>query len=568
MAIRFPLDKIKEEKAEYIKYLRTNLHEPAIPSMFPYSQYYDIDSDVINVRKEIRQTIAENERKLEMQKVTHSDKHNKQENKSKNKQNNVVPQNQQIQKELGEIRMLLGVTKKKRFKTSTVTQVILDDCLRRLNSIEPTELFDDAIKSLKGVVAERQAYLNVQKYVVQLYYLEQEKDNAIFHSKFEDFKQQIQSLALSDKESEIIDAQIAMTIKNREENVYAQSFLEYSNSLTKRIEQIKKKSESAKEIVTELNKLIDEVKDLNFERTEISVLIRSIKQAIHKVNEPITNISHSNDVTPTNIDNKKREKQVAIIIESEYIISWQNIEFGNGVITFSSKEGRILYRQVGQFRRSYNQIKEYLSDKLPQIVLVYRENSKSWQLKQPLTLQKALQMIRRKESEDLLQEEQYRKAVHSYDNMSLYIQNPQNQEIIYKRLKDKKQQFLNYLIRLQLNNYKLIPAIEIIAHESSESTYEEDVFIFSIPCKNSRYGSRLINIVYENVNPARATIICTVEERYYQQALQSIFNFMNDENEKNKRSRLHQIIRLNIYVRNLHISVHKDLHTWAVSVQH
>ena len=253
------------------------------------------------------------------------------------------------------------------------------------------------------------------------------------------------------------------------------------------------------------------------------------------------------------------------VIQQEIIVLWDDVNFGNNILYIFS-DGKLVYSKSTSCRKSFNQVKEYLSNKLPQIVLV-KNQSDVWILKEPIVLQDALNMIRRKESENLLLEEQYRTSQRSYSSIEKYLEDKTNQELVLKRLKDKKQDFLNYLIKYQLSDYKLVPAIEMLSHESTSIVDEEDVFVFSIQHKSYSYEiNDYVNIIYENVNPARATIVCTVEKRYYTLALQSIYNFMNNAKEKNKRSRLRHILKLNNYVKNLHLVNHTDMHNWATAI--
>ena len=253
------------------------------------------------------------------------------------------------------------------------------------------------------------------------------------------------------------------------------------------------------------------------------------------------------------------------VIQQEIIVLWDDVNFGNNILYIFS-DGKLVYSKSTSCRKSFNQVKEYLSNKLPQIVLV-KNQSDVWILKEPIVLQDALNMIRRKESENLLLEEQYRTSQRSYSSIEKYLEDKTNQELVLKRLKDKKQDFLNYLIKYQLSDYKLVPAIEMLSHESTSIVDEEDVFVFSIQHKSYSYEiNDYVNIIYENVNPARATIVCTVEKRYYTLALQSIYNFMNNAKEKNKRSRLRHILKLNNYVKNLHLVNHTDMHNWETAI--
>ena len=295
-------------------------------------------------------------------------------------------------------------------------------------------------------------------------------------------------------------------------------------------------------------------------KTDKSLLFEDVKELRHivdmiKPNVPLINLS--------NISQQESTQKVV----EERVIPWAQIGFGNNVLYIKDECGKILLSRQENCRKSYNQIKEYLADKLPQIVIV-KNQSGLWTLKEPVAFKEALLMIRRKETKDLIQEERYKRALRSFASMDEYLKNKENQEYVLKRLNEKKQDFIKYLIKSQLKDYKLIPAIEMIAHESSDSIDEEDVFIFTVPSKSYRFGMDCVNIVYENINIARASIVCTVEKNHYTQALQSLFNFMNDENQKNKRSRLHQTLRLSNAVRNLHVVNHTDMHSWAMSIQH
>ena len=328
-----------------------------------------------------------------------------------------------------------------------------------------------------------------------------------------------------------------------------------------------------------IGELIEELKTLTIEngfiekrklirtkiKTDKRLLKEDVKILLHRLNQTIPYVpkvehssGHDNDSGQPSLESSS--------MAEELIIPWSQIKFGNNVMRIENADGKFLLAPRENCRRSYNQIKEYLADKLPLIVVI-KNNSGVWTFKEPIVFKKALLMIRNKESEDLIQEERYKRALRSFASMEDYLQYKQNQELVLRRLKDKKQDFLNYLIKYQLDDYKLIPAIEMISHESSESVGEEDVFIFTIPCKSYRFGMDCVNIVYENINAARASIVCTVETKNYIQALQSLFNFMNDESQKNKRSRLHQTLRLSSAVRNLHVVNHTDMHSWAMSVQ-
>ena len=296
------------------------------------------------------------------------------------------------------------------------------------------------------------------------------------------------------------------------------------------------------------------------------ILEGDIKHLLHMLNQTAPYVPKA-EHPKAHVDTKQQP-----VIEfprkiEELVVPWSQIVFHDNVIRITDANGKFLLAPRENCRRSYNQIKEYIAEKLPLIVVIKNQDGK-WALKEPVVFKNALKILRKRESEELIQEEKYKRALRSFASMEEYLQYRQNQEHVLARLKEKKQEFLNYLIKCQIEDYKLVPAIEVVAHESSENAYEEDVFIFTIPYKSYRTGTDCVNIVYENINESRASIVCTVEKKNYSQALQSLFNFMNDENQKNKRSRLHQTLRLSNTVRRLHVVNHTDMHSWAMSIQY
>ena len=93
-----------------------------------------------------------------------------------------------------------------------------------------------------------------------------------------------------------------------------------------------------------------------------------------------------------------------------------------------------------------------------------------------------------------------------------------------------KSEYIDYLVKQQSKKYKVIPCVERLAHTDSDIT--EYAFMFSIECK-----SKDILIVYENVHPDRSTLLFVVKPENYDQAIRSIYDFMQSA-EINKRSSL------------------------------
>ena len=382
----------------------------------------------------------------------------------------------------------------------------------------------------------------------------------------------VESLDMSDLERTILISKLNTANTKIEEKIYTQKYLIFSNYIHDWLRKIELSKATIQERRLKLNEVDREIRNSRFDKAEHL----SLQKAVSIVRKRLTLIEQGKIVEKTPEVKKQSTKELLSPVIKQnvktephvIIVQWSNIEFGNNVIRITDSDGKFLLAPKEICRKSYNQIKEYLADKLPQIVLV-KNQSGVWMLKEPIVFKEALRMIRQKEADDLLQEAQYKEALRSYASMENYLNETKNHELILKRLREKKQNYLNHLIKNQLADYKLVPAVEMIAYESAESIGEEDVFIFTIQTNNFHYRYLdCVNIVYENVNPARASIVFTVEKKYYNQALQSIFNFMNDAKKKNKRSKLRQIVSLNSYIKNLNVVNHSDvMHSWAVSIK-
>ena len=499
MAVRLPLEKIEAEKAEYIKYLLSNLHEPAIVNKFQYRSFYENDAEVLKVRIEVANKRKEQEKKL-------------------------PPQPQKA---------TLVVEKKVEHNAKPLTE--------KENKNDTNQYFENLLKcinDLKQKLKSSRILTPEQKSEIEKLHHE-----VIFHTGWNN-NQLIQI------NKSILNLQkIADDIESAERRRPIRELIDELKTLTIENGFIQKR----KSIRTKI-------------KTDKKLLKEDVKVLLHKLNQTVPYV-YEMKPPKVNVDGDRPAIVEPSKMVEELVIPWTQIAFGNNIIRITDTNGKFLLAPKVNCRKSYNQIKEYLADKLPQ-VLIIKNASKGWTLKEPIVFHNALLMIKQRVEEELIQEEQYKRALRSFDSMEDYLQHKKNQELVLKRLRDRRQDFLNYLIKYQIEDYKLVPAIEMISHESSDSVSQEEVFIFTIPHRSYRMVEDFVNIVYENVNEARATIVCTVERCKYTQVLQSLFNFMNDEKQKNKRSRLHQTLILNSAVRRLHVVNHTDMHTWAMGVQH
>ena len=88
-----------------------------------------------------------------------------------------------------------------------------------------------------------------------------------------------------------------------------------------------------------------------------------------------------------------------------------------------------------------------------------------------------------------------------------------------EEFKRYKSQYIDYLLDLQSEGYKVIPCVERLSHANSNVT--EYAFMFSIRCRSGN-----ILIVHENVNPDRSTLLFWVKEKAYDSAIREIYDFL------------------------------------------
>lgn len=266
--------------------------------------------------------------------------------------------------------------------------------------------------------------------------------------------------------------------------------------------------------------------------------------------------------TPQQIASEITDSSRYVHLPSRVTVDWKDITFHENIIRISTPifNKPILVKK--SCRRSYNTIKELLAEKLPEIIIEQIPDG-TYKLVTSIELDSAVKLIRRREAEELFNDDAHHRPRLGLKKALLIAE---EQESLLRRLRERKQRFINYLISLHSKlDYKVIPAVELLAHESSGSVMEEDAFIFTIPSR--RTGC--VCIVYENVNVARASLLFVVQKEKYMDCLQSIFNYMADEHIRNKRENLRARPTINAsgVLSVYHVNHTEDMHDWTVKLK-
>ena len=123
-----------------------------------------------------------------------------------------------------------------------------------------------------------------------------------------------------------------------------------------------------------------------------------------------------------------------------------------------------------------------------------------------------------------------------------------------------KSDYINFLVKMQSEDYKVIPCVERLAHSNSDMT--EYAFLFSIKCSSGK-----ILIVHENVNPDRATLLFLVKEENFNKSIREIYDFLQSA-EINKRSSLRDktIETEDAGILSYRSINHEDLYSWKQTI--
>ena len=260
---------------------------------------------------------------------------------------------------------------------------------------------------------------------------------------------------------------------------------------------------------------------------------REIIQVFKDLAQKTERNNTTNNALSTSENNTKQTQTTpSIQTPQELEVSWSKVHFFDGRVTIDTPiPGKPVVLTIQNVRKSYEQIRNLLIRKLPPIHII-KDKSGKYQLKNTIQWQSAIQMLEKRYNDDnivAIKPKVYQSFKLTMDSAS------KDQDMILKHLQQRKQTYINYLIKQHaLLDYKIIPAKESLAHYSATNSTEEDAFIFTIPSKI--YGC--VTVVYENCNIARASIVLTVKKETYIESVQWLYNFMGDEREKNKRERL------------------------------
>lgn len=222
--------------------------------------------------------------------------------------------------------------------------------------------------------------------------------------------------------------------------------------------------------------------------------------------------------------------------KTEWILDWNCVMFKQGyVVIYARSDMSIKFKptQVNAPKsiEAFNYLKKYLNKRLPPVrcsivgqkLTVIDEIDFSKAIQQfGIAARQGLIKVNRTKSSNMI----------SPSPMSFSQALSKAQQMTLEEFKKYKSKYIDYLVELQCEDYKVIPCVERLAHSTGDMT--EYAFLFSLKCGNGN-----IMIVHENVNPDRSTLIFEVESVTYNNSIRALYDFLQSA-EINKRSNLRE----------------------------
>lgn len=248
-----------------------------------------------------------------------------------------------------------------------------------------------------------------------------------------------------------------------------------------------------------------------------------------------------------------------------WILDWNCVMFKQGhAIVYARSDMSVKFKptniQIPGSLESFNYLRNYLNERLePVRCSIVREKLT---IVDNINFSKAIQQFAAAARQGLIRTDgRGRKIVGAPSSMSFSQAISKAKSMTPEEFKKYKSKYIDYLVELQCENYKVIPCVERLSHANSDIT--EYAFMFSIKCRSGN-----ILIVHENVNPDRSTLLFWVKEKAYNSAIREIYDFLQSA-EINKRSSLRggSIEVGNVGVVRYKSINHDDIWSWRDNIR-
>lgn len=264
----------------------------------------------------------------------------------------------------------------------------------------------------------------------------------------------------------------------------------------------------------------------------------------------------------TGIARPKEKPTYNFLSQKSYVVNWEDVTFAHGSYTINCpKNGAVSFRPLvvndTMSIPMLNFIRDYLQEKMPRVYCNVQHGR--LELTGRIDLSIAIRMLQSPRYSQIVEKRVnmltstrsvFRDGIAmSYeDSISKARKMSMEDFVVYKS------KFINYLVKRQLEKYRIIPCNEQISHRGASIT--ENAFIFTL--RSSKWSNYVI-LVVENLNPDRATLLFKIEEACYESSLKTIHEFLKSP-EINKRSNLRDSSELvvSLNAANFYAVNHRD----------
>ena len=217
-----------------------------------------------------------------------------------------------------------------------------------------------------------------------------------------------------------------------------------------------------------------------------------------------------------------------------WVLDWECVTFKEGYFTVwspssSSVSFKPLNVQARESTGALNYLRAYLKKKLPPIYCTIEGKHNKLVINDPVRLNEAIQVFAKEARQHAVRVKR-NASTPQPSRMSFSQALSKAQQMSASDFRKYKSRFIDFLVDLQDEHYKVIPCVERLAHSGSDTM--ESAFMFTMKCRSGR-----LLIVHENVNPDRSTLLFTIREDNYMKNVRSLYDFLQSA-EINKRSAL------------------------------
>lgn len=217
-----------------------------------------------------------------------------------------------------------------------------------------------------------------------------------------------------------------------------------------------------------------------------------------------------------------------------WILDWECVTFKEGYFTvWCPSSSSIHFKPMNVYAKestgALNYLRAYLKRKIPPIYCTIKGKHDKLVINDPVRLNEAIQVFAKEARQHAVRVKR-NASTPQPSRMSFSQALSKAQQMSASDFRKYKSRFIDFLVDLQDEHYKVIPCVERLAHSGSDTM--EFAFMFTMKCRSGR-----LLIVHENVNPDRSTLLFTIREDNYMKNVRSLYDFLQSA-EINKRSAL------------------------------